>query len=311
MEKLVFKAMGTTITLQIQHSHASKLLSLAHEMLIDYEKRFSANHSDSQLMQVNLAAGEKAVQVDSDLFELIQYGKKYSIDESTTLNIAIGPLIKLWRIGFKDAQVPTDKEIKARLQLVNPNNIILDSQNNAVFLREKGMEIDLGALAKGYFADKVKAFLIQQGVQHGIVDLGGNVLLIGQHPTNKDGNWRVGIQDPFKSRHNILGIVSSADNSIVTSGIYERTLTINGEDFHHIFDSKTGYPIKNDIASITILSNESIMGELYTSLYYQYSSSETLELLEDVSEVEGIIVTKSGEILLSSKMGNKFTYIRS
>lgn len=310
MEKLVFKAMGTTITLQIQHQHASELLVLAKEKLIDYEKRFSANHADSQLMHVNKAAGEKAIQVDSDLFELIQFGKKYSVDDSTTLNIAIGPLIKLWRIGFSNAQLPSNTEIEERLQLINPHNIILNTSNKTVFLKKKGMEIDLGALAKGYFADRIKEFFVQQGVGSGIIDLGGNVLLIGQHPINPDGNWRVGIQDPFKKRHNILGIVSSADNSIVTSGIYERTLTINGETYHHIFDSKTGYPIKNDIASITIMSKQSILGELYTSLYYQYSSSEALKLLEKVANIEAIIVTITGKILLTANMQNKFVSVR-
>ncbi|XJS11636.1 FAD:protein FMN transferase [Aerococcaceae bacterium WGS1372] len=309
MDNLVFKAMGTTITLQIEHEFASLVLNQAKNLLLDYEQRFSANNDQSQLMQVNLAAGEKAMPVDSDLFELIQFGKKYSLDNSTTLNIAIGPLIKLWKIGFKDAQLPSEIAIKERLNLINPNNIILDSKNSTVFLSERGMEIDLGALAKGYFADKVKEFLLHMNVNHGIIDLGGNVLLIGNHPQNKDENWRVGIQDPFKTRHNILGILKGKDNSIVTSGIYERTFTYKGEDYHHIFDSNTGYPIKNDIASISIISPTSLQGELYTTMYYQYNSLEALALLESIPNIEAIIVTKEGKILQSSGVRESFIVV--
>lgn len=309
MENIVFKAMGTTITLQIIHEDATTLLTQARERLLDYQNKFSANHSSSQLMRVNAAAGIRAIEVDSDLFELIQFGKEYSLDATTTLNIAIGPLIKLWRIGFDDAQVPTDEEINARLQLVNPNNIILDSQNNTVFLREKGMEVDLGALAKGYFADKIKDFFIENGVSQGIIDLGGNVLLIGKHPINSDQNWRVGIQDPFRTRHNILGIVKSQNNSIVTSGIYERTLTYNGENYHHIFDSSTGYPIQNDIASITVISPTSLMGELYTTLYYHHNSLDALSLLENTENIEAIVVDKEGRIFQTTGLKDSFDVV--
>lgn len=310
MESLTFKAMGTTISLQINHDSAAQLLEEAKRRLLDYEKRFSANHSQSQLMQLNQVAGKKPMEVDADLFELIAFGKEYSIDTSTTLNIAIGPLIKLWKIGFKNAQVPTDEEIQERLRLIDPQNITLDALNYSVYLEVKGMEIDLGALAKGYFADKIKDYFKEMGVEKGIIDLGGNVLLIGEHPQHDDGYWRVGIQDPFQSRHTIGGVLKSKDKSVVTSGIYERMLTYNGEEYHHIFDSRTGYPIKNDLASITIVSNTSIMGELYTTMYYQYNSHKVLTLLEAVSDVEAIIITRSGQVSITSGLREDFTIIK-
>lgn len=309
MESIVFKAMGTTISLQIQHEFADYLLKEAKKRLLDYEKRFSANDDNSVLMNVNQLAGIESVVIDSDIYELIKIGKEYSLDASNTLNIAIGPLIKLWKIGFQGANVPTQSDIEECLKLIDPQSIILSEENQSVYLEKKGMEIDLGALAKGFFADKIKLFLKQAGVEKGIIDLGGNVLLIGSHLVNSDGYWRIGIQDPFKSRQNIKGLVKVKDVSVVTSGIYERVLVLDGQEYHHIFDSQTGYPVKNDIASVTIISSESLAGELYTTMFYQYKSSETINLINNIKGIEAIVITRDNDILMTDGLENTFVII--
>lgn len=311
MEQLIFKAMGTTIKLQIQHESANYLLEEAQKRLLDYEKRFSANNDTSALMDVNQHAGIQAVKVDKDIFDLVQIGKHYSLDQTNSLNIAIGPLIKLWRIGFDGARIPTQAEIDERLPLINPENIQLSEEDHSIYLTQKGMEIDLGALAKGYFADKIKTFLMSAGVEKGIIDLGGNVLLIGAHPSNPDELWRVGIQSPFKTRNNIVGLIPLKDVSIVTSGIYERSFVINEEEYHHIFDSQTGYPIHNDIASITIVSNKSLTGELYTTMLFNNNSQEALALMNQTPEIEGLVITRSGDILTSNGLRNRFVAVNS
>lgn len=306
MKSMVFKAMGTTISLKIEHEFAELILEAAKERLLDYERRFSANDANSLLMKVNQAAGRHAVSVDADIYELVRFGKQFSLDSTNTLNIAIGPLIKLWRIGFDGARIPNQSEIDHRLKLIDPGKIILSDNDQSVYLTESGMEIDLGALAKGFFADKLKIFLLNIGVEKGIIDLGGNVLLIGSHPANQDGLWRIGIQDPFKMRTNTVGIVKVKDASIVTSGIYERSLIIDNEEYHHIFDSRTGYPIQNDIASVTILSPDSLSGELYTTLFYQYQSHEAMAKINEINGIEAIVITRDNGILLSANMDRYF-----
>lgn len=106
---------------------------------------------------------EAPVQVDKDLFELIKLGKMHSLPDDSSLNITIGPLVQLWRIGFEDAQRHSEREIQEKLQLIQPQQIVLDEENNTVFLQQPGMAIDLGALAKGYFADKILAYFISEG----------------------------------------------------------------------------------------------------------------------------------------------------
>ena len=143
------RLMGTIISLSIYHPEAQALLEEAERRLRDYEQRFSAHNAESELMKINQQAGLQAVQVAPDMFDLIRVGKDMSLASDWAMNIAIGPLMKLWHIGFKDAQVPSQAAIDQALGLINPERIQLDPSTLSVFLEEAGMEIDLGAVAKG------------------------------------------------------------------------------------------------------------------------------------------------------------------
>ena len=291
--------MGTKINLSISHPMAAELLEKAKHMLADYEIRFSANHSKSTLTYVNQQAGIQPVSVDSELYDLIQFGQNYSLSSKLALNITIGPLVKLWKIGFADAHVPKQKEIDERLKLIDPTDIVLDDAKKTVYLTKKGMELDLGALAKGYFADKLKQFFQSEGVKSGIVDLGGNVLTIGENPKYEDGYWRVGIQKPSSTRGELVGAVLVKDKSVVTSGIYERLLNVSEKKYHHIFDSTTGYPIENELASITIISDESLDGELWTTWLFGLDSIAAIDYIDSVPGIEALLITKNNEVKMS------------
>lgn len=291
--------MGTKINLSISHPMADELLEKASRILADYEMRFSANNSKSALMCVNQQAGIQPVPVDSDLYDLIQFGQKHSLSSNLALNITIGPLVKLWKIGFADAHVPKQKEIDERLKLIDPTDIVLDDAKKTVYLTKKGMELDLGALAKGYFADKLKQFFQNEGVKSGIVDLGGNVLTIGENPKYEDGYWRVGIQKPSSTRGELVGAVLVKDKSVVTSGIYERSLNVSEKKYHHIFDSTTGYPIENELASITIISDESLDGELWTTWLFGHNSNAAIDYIDSVPGIEALLITKNNEVKMS------------
>lgn len=299
MEEIVFEAMGTTISLAIVHDKAQVLLTEAKRRLLDYEERFSANDPDSLLMRVNAKAGLAPVQVDADLFKLIAIGKCYSLRSDVSLNIAIGPIIKLWQVGFEGANLPSEAAIQDRLALTHPADIILDDAKQTVYLAKRGMEIDLGAVAKGYFADLIKDYFLEQDVQSGMINLGGNVLLVGAHLEKPGGFWRVGVQDPDQSRNHLRGIIQFQDGSVVTSGIYERHFEYQGKTYHHIFDLQTGYPVDNDLAGLTIVSKSSLVGEIYTSLYFNLTSQDLLAKLSATSGVEAVIITKDGDVVLT------------
>ena len=293
------RLMGASITLMIFHENAQRLLLQSEQLLHLYKNRFSANDADSELMEINLQAGKKAVQVHPELFELIELGKKHSIAANSHLNIAIGPLVQTWRIGFSDAKLPSEEEIQRLLKITNPEEIVLNDSNREVYLSKEGMRIDLGALAKGYIADKLKEFLVEQGVQSGIIDLGGNILTIGENPTFHRP-WRIGIQNPLLDRGEHVAVIAVSDASVVTSGIYERQLVVDGKTYHHIFDRTTGYPMETEVASITIVAEKSVDCEIWTTRLFGQNPYDIIEEIEQQPGLEAFVITKNQKMMYTS-----------
>lgn len=293
------RLMGTTITVSICDPQADELLTHCFELLRSYEHRFSANDASSELMEINHQAGIAPVQVHPDLFELIALGTLHSQAKNSHLNIAIGPLVQTWRIGFSDARRPAPEEIEQALLKIDPQQIQLDQENYTVFLKRPGMKIDLGALAKGYSADLIATYLRGKGIKDALIDLGGNILTVGQHPV-KQQSWRIGIQNPVEKRGQHLLVLSVKDKSVVTSGIYERHLEVDDQSFHHIFDSATGYPVETDLASITIISDRSVDGEIWTTRLFGDSPTSILNTVESLPGIETLLVSQSGNIAYTS-----------
>ena len=293
------RLMGTTITVSICDPQADELLTHCFELLRSYEHRFSANDASSELMEINHQAGIAPVQVHPDLFELIALGTLHSQAKNSHLNIAIGPLVQTWRIGFSDARRPAPEEIEQALLKIDLQQIQLDQENYTVFLKRPGMKIDLGALAKGYSADLIATYLRGKGIKNALIDLGGNILTVGQHPV-KQQPWRIGIQNPVEKRGQHLLVLSVKDKSVVTSGIYERHLEVDGQSFHHIFDSVTGYPVETDLASITIISDRSVDGEIWTTRLFGDSPTSILNTVESLPGIETLLVSQSGKIAYTS-----------
>lgn len=293
------RLMGASITLTIFHEDAQNLLLQSEQLLHLYKNRFSANDVDSELMEINLQAGKKAVQVHPELFELIELGKKHSIATNSHLNIAIGPLVQTWRIGFSDAKLPSEEEIQRLLKITDPEEIVLNDSNREVYLSKEGMRIDLGALAKGYIADKLKEFLVEQGVQSGIIDLGGNILTIGENPTFHRP-WRIGIQNPALDRGEHVAVIEVSDASVVTSGIYERQLVVDGKTYHHIFDRTTGYPMETELASITIVAKKSVDCEIWTTRLFGQNPYDIIEEIEQQPGLEAFVITKNQKMMYTS-----------
>lgn len=288
--------MGTIIDITVQHKQPGHILDQVIIQLNEYEKCFSAHDSESELMQVNKHAGIKAVKVNNELYELIKIGKEHSSPYESSLNITIGPLVKAWQIGFEDAKVPADDEIQSLLKQTNPNDIILDDETQTVFLKYPKMFIDLGALAKGFIADLIINDFKRMGVSSGLINLGGNVMTYGAAPKHEDGYWRIGIQHPFLARGNYIAILRALNQSVVTSGIYERKLTKDNKTYHHILDRHTGYPIETSVAGLTIISKKSVDGEIWTGRLFGKPPHEVIYTLNELEGVEGIVITKDGQM---------------
>ena len=294
--------MGTTIDLTITHQEPEIILSELVSLLKLYEQRFSANDDQSELNTINQQAGLAPVSVHPELFELIQIGKEHSLASNSYLNIALGPLVQTWRIGFDNARVPTDAEVQDLLKITDPNQIQLDEETHTVFLAQKGMKIDLGALAKGYIADRLLDYLAKENVQSALLNLGGNLVTFGPALNRADLLWRIGIQNPIKNRGNSQIILKVPQKSVVTSGIYERHLKNDGKTFHHIFDRETGYPIESKIASLTIVSDQSVDGEIWTTRLFGQTPEQIIKILNQIDGIDGLVITTQGATHYSTGM---------
>ncbi|MDI3535253.1 MAG: FAD:protein transferase, partial [Thermosediminibacterales bacterium] len=184
------------------------------------------------------------------------------------------------------------------------NSVLLNSKEKSIMLKKEEMMLDLGGIAKGYAADEVSKILKENHVKHAIVNLGGNVLAYGNKP---DGSkWRIGIQKPFAPRGDYAGVVSVINKAVVTSGIYERYFEENGKIYHHILDPETGYPVENNLMSVTIITDKSIDADSLSTSVFAMGLKEGLNLIEKLDNTEAIFITKDSKIYLTSGLKNSF-----
>lgn len=296
--------MGTVVTLKIYDEGKEDVLNVAFNEMEQLADQIGIGEENSQIDQINTAAGEAPVEVSKDVFNLIQAGKSYSEQAEGSFDITVGPLTLLWHIGYEDAKKPTQEEIDAVLPLINYQKVLLDEKEQTVYLEDKGMRMDLGAIAKGFIADKVTQLLDDEGVTTAIIDLGGNIYVKGNNPSGKE--WTVGVQDPFTERGQIVGKIEASNQSIVTSGIYERYLEVDGERYHHILNPLDGYPYENEIAGVTIVSEKSIDGDALSTLIFSKGLKDGLKHIEKQEGVEAIFVDKDQQVYITSGLDEEF-----
>ncbi|MGY2797300.1 FAD:protein FMN transferase [Ewingella americana] len=297
--------MGSPILLKL-FEHNESLASRVFRLIKQQENIFTVNRPHSEVMAVNHAAGSHPVEVSQPVYELIKRAKAVSLLEDSLFNFTIGPLVKRWKIGFNGHSVPAASDLQSLLALTNPHDVALDDAARSVFLQHAGMEIDLGAIAKGYIADVVRDFLLAEQVPQGLINLGGNVQTLGA--SGQEG-WGIGLKKPFAAEDALLGVIHVSNKSVVTSGIYERYFELDGRRYHHILDPKTGYPLDNELQSVTVISEDSIDGDIYTTLLYGMGVEKSLEYLQNFAHIEAIFVTKQQQIVCSSQRQFGFTLL--
>ena len=162
-------------------------------------------------------------------------------------------MTELWDFKSDDPKLPQQQEIDKALETVGYENVKL-TEGDTVTLADPDAEIDLGGIAKGYIADRVTEYLEQQGVEKAIINLGGNVCVIGSKAD--DTPWNIGIERPYSGRTELIGSVKVSDATVVTSGIYERMFKKNGRTYHHVLDPETGYPAETDLEAVTIIAKK-------------------------------------------------------
>lgn len=290
--------------INIKESKSKKVLPKIDEIILNIHNTMSSQLESSEVSKINDNSGIKPVKVSDETLTVIKKSIYYSNLTSGKFDISIGPISSLWNIGTDNAKVPSEDEIKKSLPLVNYKNTEIDEKNKTVFLKEKGMKLDLGGIAKGYCADLVSEYLKSQGIKDAIINLGGNIYVMGKN--NKGSDFSVGIQNPNGARNDSVGKITTTDMSIVTSGIYERFIEKNGKIYHHMLDPKTGYPFENNLNAVSIVSKKSIDGDALSTSTFSLGLEDGLKFVNSQDNFDAIFITKDKKIYLSDGLKGKF-----
>ena len=266
------------------------------KMCETYEQMLSATIKTSEISRINNAGGEP-VSVSDDTAELIEKGIEYGELSDGLFDITIAPASSLWDFtDNEDKTIPDPAELAEAVSHIDYRCVHVDG--NTVVLTDPEAQIDLGGIAKGYIADRLKEYLESEGIEHALIDLGGNMLALGGRYDGTD--FRIGLQKPFAETGTAMAALSINDQSVVTSGDYERYFEKDGVIYHHILAPSTGYPVQNDLDQVTIISDRSVDGDALSTTCFAMGLEDGMELIRSLDGVEAIFVTKDGEIHTSS-----------
>ena len=271
-------------------------IDLAVKEIQRIENLISSWKPTSQTSEINRNAGIKPVKVDGELFQLIKRSKNISRITHGAFDISFAAIDKIWNFNGEEIEMPSQDKILASVESIGYKNIVLDEMNSTVFLSKKNMKIGFGAIGKGYAADKAKQLLIDKGVVGGIINASGDMNTWGRKP---DGNlWKVAITNPMDQAKS-YGIFELDNKAVVTSGNYEKYLTINGERFAHIIDPRTGMPTKG-ILSVTVFAPKAEMADALATSIFVMGTDVGLNMINQLPKVETIIVLSDGSIATSN-----------
>jgi thiamine biosynthesis lipoprotein len=294
----------TTCTITLYDHAEQSNLDAAFDRLREIHSRLSVNIPESELDAVSAAAGRAPVGVTDDVYFVIKKALQLSAISDGLFDPTVGPLMKVWSMNTEEGRIPEPADIARARALVNWRDVVMDDAARTIYVRRPGMKLDAGAVMKGYAADETVRILASRGVKSAMIDLGGNIFAMG---AKSDGSaWRIGIQDPDAPRGVSFGTVGVIDKSVVTSGVYEHFFIQNGKRYHHIMDTRTGYPVDNGLTAVTVIAPASIDADGIATTLFCLGPSGGLTLAKTLgvdvimlSEDHRIFATEGAKKLLT------------
>ncbi|WP_160678157.1 FAD:protein FMN transferase [Clostridium sp. C8-1-8] len=298
--------MGTIISQRVYGINSEIAAIKVEEEMKRLEYIMNFFSENSEVSRINKAAGKYAVEVGAEVLYVLNRAKYFSEVCKGTFDVTVGPLAKLWGIFTDKAKIPTKEEIEQAISCVSYKDISIDNGLGEVRLMKSGESIDLGAIAKGYAADRAMDIYRQYSIESAFVNLGGNVMVLGNKPDNSP--WRIGIQNPFLERGVCLGAVNAFDKTVVTSGDYVRFFEKDNKKYHHIIDPRTGYPSDSNLVSATIVADQSIGADAVSTGIFILGLDEGINVVKNLKGMEAIFVTKEKEVHITKGLERDFTF---
>ncbi|MDP8215975.1 MAG: FAD:protein FMN transferase [Candidatus Kaelpia imicola] len=283
--------MSTYYMIKIEDNRYSYLFDDIARELKRLEGKFSDYSEDSELSYLNNYGGESFLKVSDEMFSVVRDAINIARESGGCFDPTVGPLMELW--GFKESKLflPKEREVQEVLSCLGWENIDI-SVNNAIRFKNNKVSIDLGGIAKGYAIDSVVDLLRSGGVKNAIVEIGGDIYCLG---TGLDGDgWRIGVQDP-KKPESVIARIDIKDFAVATSGNYERFLDYKGERFSHIIDPRSGFPVKGDVLSVTVVASRAIDADGWATALVVMGFDKGRKSVESQDNIEAIFISQGEE----------------
>jgi thiamine biosynthesis lipoprotein len=285
---------------------AEKAITDAFDLCAELDKTLSRTAEASDVSRINNAGGEWT-EVSDYTLDLLQAGVRYSELSGGDFDITIGGVTDLWDFHAdpEDARVPDADTLAEAVKHVGYKNIEIDGSR--VRITDPDARIDLGGIAKGYIGDRMTEVLEAEGVTSAIINLGGNVICIGAKDNSADGdegNFVIGVEAPYSDRSEIVGKVKARDMTLVTSGVYERQIEVDGKTYHHILSTKTGYSVETDLDAVTLAGakGQSMDLDALSTICLIKGHDEAKKLIEGIDGIEAVFIMHDGSTDKTSGM---------
>ncbi len=288
---------------------AEAILENAFAEIRRYESIFSRTVEESEIYKINNAKGTP-VEVSDDVIEVLEQSMYMSVISEGKFDVTVGELTSIWNFTGENPSVPDKEDVEKALQSTDYNNIVIEG--NTVVLTNAQTQIDLGGIAKGYIADRITEYLKECGVASAVINLGGNIALVGTKP---DGSmWNIGIERPYSDRTELIGSVAVRDATVVTSGVYERKFEEDGVLYHHVLDPETGFPAETDLEAVTITAAAGNSGfcDALATICLMLGTDEAIKLVEELQQqypeknLQAALIDKEDRIVQTDGMEIEF-----
>ena len=294
-----FPSMGTVNSITVYDEKLRDTVDRAREFVLGLERSLSVFREDSELSRLNSLKSPEWMPVSSDTFSVIETGVHCGKMTGGAFDITAGPLSMLWKETIRTHRLPDRTEIENARNLVGYRRLLLDRARKRVRFRRSGQSVDPGGIAKGFAADRVSVMLADSGAEEFVLNFGGTVGAFGRERS-------IGIRDPFHTS-GTLGTIKLRDSFAVTSGSYERSVTIEGTRRHHIIDPLTGYPSDSGLSSVTLVGKTAAELDALATAVFILGIERSVTILKE-NGTEAVFVTEEGEVLITPGLGNIFRF---
>jgi len=272
---------------------AVKAMDAAFREMKRIEKVFSKFDEDSEVYKINKLAGSQEVIITSEVLGLIERSIYYSRVSEGAFDITVGPLMQIWGFVHNNNSIPDTQTIEETLKYVGYRNILVNSEKLSIRFLDKDIQIDLGAIAKGYAVDRAKDVLVSHGIKNALVNLGGNIFALGQAPGKR--SWAIGVEDP-RNKNRVLWNLELKDKAVSTSGNYERFFILNGKRYSHIINPVTGQPCQG-IISVTVATDSAESSDALSTAIFVMGEEKGIRLAKAIKDIQVLILKEDGKII--------------